>query len=64
MHEEQLTTFLCIAKGSLMETETFFMLAVRLNYLNPEQANPTTLSQITEITKMLTSLRYRILNTP
>jgi four helix bundle protein len=47
-----------------METETSLMLAVRLNYLNPEQANPTTLSQITEITKMLTSLRYRILNTP
>ncbi|MBD2664063.1 hypothetical protein B6N60_03678 [Richelia sinica FACHB-800] len=53
--------FLAIAKGSLMETETFLMLAVRLNNLTPEQANPT-LSLITEISKMLTSLRYRILN--
>ena len=55
--------FLSIAKGSLMETETFLMLAVRLNYLTSEQANPT-LSLIIEISKMLTSLRYRILNTP
>ena len=30
--------FLSIAKGSLMETETFLMLAVRLNYLTSEQA--------------------------
>ncbi|MEA5569169.1 four helix bundle protein [Anabaena sp. UHCC 0399] len=43
-----------------METETFLMLAVRLNYLTPDQANPT-LCLITEISKMLTSLRYRIL---
>ncbi|MDB9475296.1 four helix bundle protein [Dolichospermum circinale] len=55
--------FLSIAKGSLMETETFLMLAVRLNYLTSEQANPT-LSLILEISKMLTSLRSKILNTP
>ncbi|YAF93842.1 MAG: four helix bundle protein [Nodularia sp. CChRGM 3473] len=53
--------FLAISKGSLMETETFLMLALRLNYLTPVQANPT-LSLITEISKMLTSLRHRILN--
>ena len=53
--------FLSIAKGSLMETETFLMLAVRLTYLTSEQANPT-LSLILEISKMLTSLRLKILN--
>lgn len=52
--------FLAISKGSLMETETFLMLAVRLNYLTLDQANPT-LSLITEISKMITSLRNRIL---
>ena len=38
--------FLAIAKGSLMETETFLMLAVRLNYLSSDEAN-ITLSLIT-----------------
>ncbi|EAW34717.1 four helix bundle protein [Lyngbya sp. PCC 8106] len=52
--------FLAIAKGSLMETETFLMLAVRLNYLSENQAHPT-LYLITEISKMLTTLRNRIL---
>ena len=52
--------FLAIAKSSLMETETFVMLAVRLNYISQIQANPT-LSIITEISKMLTTLRNRIL---
>jgi len=50
--------FLAIAKGSLMETETFLMLALRLGYLSKEQATPT-LVLITEISKMLTSLRHR-----
>ena len=53
--------FLAIAKGSLMETETFLMLAVRLQYLTDTQAQPT-LSLITEISKMLTSLRSRLLS--
>ena len=52
--------FLAIAKGSLMETETFLVLAVRLKYLTQEQARPA-LSVITEISKMLTSLRSRLL---
>jgi four helix bundle protein len=52
--------FLAIAKGSLMETETFLMLAVRLDYLSDEETNPT-LGLITEISKMLTALRARLL---
>ena len=52
--------FLAIAKGSLMETETFLMLAVRLRYLDENEAKPA-LSLITEISKMLTSLRNKLL---
>jgi four helix bundle protein len=52
--------FLSIAKGSLMETETFLMLAVRLKFLEQQEAAPT-LSLITEISKMLTALRSRLL---
>ncbi len=51
--------FLSIAKGSLMETETFLMLAVRLNYLSEDDAAPA-LSLTTEISKMLTRLRTRL----
>lgn len=52
--------FLSIAKGSLMETETFLMLAVRLDYLAGERAEPT-FAFIVEISKMLTALRKRLL---
>jgi four helix bundle protein len=52
--------FLSIARGSLMETETLVMLAVRLNYVTNEQAGPV-LALITEISKMLTTLRNRLL---
>jgi four helix bundle protein len=52
--------FLAIAKGSLMETETFLMLAIRLTYLSESDAT-TTLALITEISKMLTVLRNRLL---
>ena len=52
--------FLAIAKGSLMETETFLMLAVRLRYLTEIEAS-STLSLITEISKMLTVLRNKLL---
>jgi four helix bundle protein len=51
--------FLSIAKGSLMETETFLMLAVRLGYLSEEQAGAT-LHLVTEVSKMLTRLRVRL----
>jgi len=53
--------FLTIAKGSLMETETFLMLSVRLSYVTESQANPT-LSLITEISKMITAIRIKLLN--
>jgi four helix bundle protein len=53
--------FLAIAKGSLMETETFVMLAVRLQYVSQEEALGT-LVLTTEVSKMLTSLRSRLLS--
>jgi len=52
--------FVAVAKGSLMETETFLLLSVRLGYLNHAQAE-LTLDLITEISKMLTTLRQRLL---
>ena len=51
--------FLAVAKGSLMETETFLMLSVRLGYLTDTEAAPA-LALITEISKMLTVLRNRL----
>jgi len=51
--------FIAIAKGSLMETETFLTLAVRLSYLSQSEASGT-FGLITEISKMLTSLRNRL----
>ena len=51
--------FLAIAKGSLMETETFLMLAIRLNYLTENEAS-LALGLITENSKMLTALRNRL----
>ena len=52
--------FLAIAKGSLMETETFLMLAVRLGYVNKADSEPT-MDLITEVSKMLTAIRRRLL---
>jgi four helix bundle protein len=52
--------FLAIAKGSLMEAETYLLLAIRLKYLSEEEARPV-LALITDISKMLTSLRSRLL---
>ena len=43
-----------------METETFLTLAIRLGYLNTEQA-ASAMRLITEISKMLTSLRSKVL---
>jgi len=51
--------FLAIARGSLMETETLLMVALRRGYVT-EAAASDTLSGITEVSKMLTSLRHRI----
>jgi len=51
--------FLAIAKGSLMESETFIELAIRLGYFRSPEAEPA-LNLITEISKMLTKLRSRL----
>lgn len=55
--------FLAIAKGSLMETETFVMLAVRLGYTTQAEAQQV-LGLITETSKMLTVLRSRLSSAP
>jgi len=51
--------FVAIAKGSLMETETFLTLAVRLSYVTEEETAPL-FALITEISKMLTALRGKL----
>ena len=51
--------FLSIAKGSLMETETYLMLSARLQYLKQEEVQ-SALSLVTEISKMITALRSRL----
>jgi four helix bundle protein len=51
--------FLSIAKGSLMEVDTFLLLAIRLEYLNDEDA-AIALGLVTELSKMITSLRSRL----
>jgi four helix bundle protein len=53
--------FISISKGSLMETETYVMLSMRLGYVSDENARPI-LDLITEISKMLTALRARLLS--
>ena len=53
--------FLAIARGSLMETETLLTLAVRLDYIRPETALPA-FDLITQLSKMITSLRRKILD--
>ena len=56
------THFLAIAKGSLMETETFLDLALRLGYIKEDQAQRVQ-QKITEVSKMLTVLRNKLLQT-
>jgi four helix bundle protein len=50
--------FLAVAKGSLMETETYLMLAERLGYI-PAEAAASALDEVGEISKMITRLRSR-----
>jgi len=50
---------LSVAKGSLMETETFLMLAVRLSYITSAQAECAA-GLIVEVSKMLTSIRKKL----
>jgi len=57
---KEYANFLAIAKGSLMETETFLTLAIRLEYLPLAQTAPVQ-QLITEISKMITTLRTRLL---
>jgi four helix bundle protein len=57
---KEFANFLAIAKGSLMETETLLTLGVRLSYLSGEETRAT-FNLITEISKMLTTLRSRLL---
>jgi four helix bundle protein len=51
--------FLSVAKGSLMETETFLTLAVRLKFITQGEAS-TAFALVTEVSKMLTSLRSKL----
>ena len=55
--------FIAIAKGSLMETETFVMLSIRLGYTSQAETQPV-LDLITEVSKMLTVLRRRLTEGP
>ena len=54
--------FVSIAKGSLMETETYLALSTRLGYTTEADIQPA-LDLITEISKMLTVLRSRSVET-
>jgi four helix bundle protein len=51
--------FVSVARGSLMETETFLLFAIRLDYLTNEQAKPA-LGLTMEIGKMLTALKLHL----
>ena len=53
--------FLAIARGSLSETETFLTLAIRLHYISEETAAPA-VSLLSEVGKMLTILRRRLVS--
>jgi four helix bundle protein len=55
--------FPAIAKGSLAEAETFLLLAVRLGYINEVTASPA-LSLCTEVGKMLTAIRIKLVGKP
>jgi four helix bundle protein len=51
--------FVAVAKGSLMEAETFLMLAVRLGYVAENEAS-VAFGLIMENSKMMTALRKRL----
>ncbi len=51
--------FLAIAKGSLMEVQTYLALAGRLNYLSADQTAKAE-GLVSEVSKMLTALRNRL----
>lgn len=53
------SNFLAIAKGSLMETETLLVIAVRLGYLKAKDAE-SAMGLIAEVSKMLTAIRAKL----
>lgn len=53
--------FLTTARSSLMELETLMTVGVRQRYFTQAAANPL-MTRITELSKMLTVLRTRVLN--
>lgn len=55
--------FVSVARGSLMELETYVLLCVRLNYVAAEAVEETLLL-INRLSKMLLSLRNRLLQQP
>jgi four helix bundle protein len=55
--------FISIAQGSLAELETQLLLAIRFTYLSEADTN-STLSLATEVSKMLRSLRQKLVPTP
>lgn len=54
--------FLAIAKGSLCELETQFLLCVHINYMTEQEIQPI-LDLLTEIGKMLMSIMKKLKNT-
>lgn len=55
--------FISIARGSLAETETLLMLAVRTNLL-PEVETTRALQMADELGRQLNTLRQRLVQTP
>lgn len=53
--------FVAIARGSLMELETYVMIAERLRYIGSGDAAAGALERIAELNRMLTALRLRLL---
>lgn len=52
--------FVGIARGSLMEVDSYLTIATRIGYITDQQAQPL-FDLITEISKMLRALRNRLL---
>ncbi len=59
--DKEFVQFLCIARGSLGELETQFIIAEKLNYVNKERVDKL-LNDCYEIGKMLNSLIKKIKN--
>ena len=51
--------FIGIARGSLAETQTFLLLAVRVGHLTQDEVNPS-LAAADELSRMLTRLKRRL----